>query len=327
MFGYMSNKTNYMKSYNYQNRQGVIRLDWENIHDYCQQLAESLLSQNFDLVIGIARGGLYPATLISDMLQKEFYPVRLTRRENDLIIHKEPIWKVDVTSAVENKKVMIIDEIADSGQTLQLVAKQVLSKGAQSVSTATVITHSWANPKPDFYAFESDALIIFPWDTRILIDGRWQLHPEIQPTLVENDSLVSKKVVISGSAKLQDAALHWKKFWEDRGDVVLEYPRALDPNNLAQEYAEVHPFFHQQLEKADIQFIMNEDKNGIEGYIGSATFAEMNYGVVRRLVHHQPLEIILLKKPSPQIQADEEINLWLELGWIKLFSDSQYYPE
>ena len=135
-----------------------------------------------------------------------------------------------------------------------------------------------------------------------------------------------KKIVITGSVKLQEEAIKWKKFWEDRGYEVLEYPRALDPNNLAKEYAEVHPFFHRQLEKSDIQFVMNEDKNGIEGYIGAASLAEMNYAIVRKLIHQQNIEIILFKKPSDKIQAIDEINLWLELGWIKLFEDSEYFP-
>jgi len=135
-----------------------------------------------------------------------------------------------------------------------------------------------------------------------------------------------KKLVISGSAKLQPEVIKWKKYWEKRGYQILDYPQALNPDNYVQEYAHVHPFFHQQLELSDIQFIMNEDKNGITGYIGYASFAEMNYGIIRKINHHQPLEIILLKLPDPSLNCFEEIQLWLELGWIKILTDTEYYP-
>lgn len=131
-----------------------------------------------------------------------------------------------------------------------------------------------------------------------------------------------KKICITGSAKLQPEVMKWKKYWEDSGDIVLDYPKGLNPNNYVEEYAVVHPEFNRQLEQADIQFVMNEDKNGISGYIGYASFAEMNYAVIRKTVHHQDIKIILLKMPDDSISASEEIKLWLKLGWIEMFKNS-----
>jgi predicted GH43/DUF377 family glycosyl hydrolase len=64
-----------------------------------------------------------------------------------------------------------------------LVAKRTSEKLARDVKTVALITHSWANPKPDYYLIESDELIIFSWDKFILIDGEWKLHPEIEQAL------------------------------------------------------------------------------------------------------------------------------------------------
>lgn len=64
---------------------------------------------------------------------------------------------------------------------------------------------------------------------------------------------------------------------------------------------------------------MNEDKNGITGYIGAETFAEMAFGVTQKVVYGKDLEILLLKRPGENVFSFSEIELWLKLGWIKLF--------
>ena len=72
-----------------------------------------------------------------------------------------------------------IDEMADRGETLEMVAKRALERGADSVVTASLFAHTWADPMPEEVARVSDALVIFPWDARVLVDGAWQLHPEL----------------------------------------------------------------------------------------------------------------------------------------------------
>ena len=66
---------------------------------------------------------------------------------------------------------------------------------------------------------------------------------------------------------------------------------------------------------------MNEDKNGISGYIGYETFAELLFGLSQKLIYNKDIEFILLKMPSREVGSYDEIDLWLKLGWIKLFKN------
>jgi hypothetical protein len=91
-----------------------------------------------------------------------------------------------------------------------------------------------------------------------------------------------------------------------------------------EEYPKVHTNFFHNITQADILFVMNEDKNGIAGYLGAESFAEMCFGVAQNLLHYQNLEVILLQTPGIQVQSYEEINLWLKLGWIKLHEKNNY---
>lgn len=128
-----------------------------------------------------------------------------------------------------------------------------------------------------------------------------------------------KKVVITGSASLQDKINHWKEFWKDKGYLVIDYPHSVPKEIFLEEYPKVHIEFFKHITEADILFVINEDKNGIEGYIGAESFAEMCFGVTQNLIYDKKIEVILLKMPSEKVQSYEEINLWLDLDWIKIF--------
>jgi hypoxanthine phosphoribosyltransferase len=82
-------------------------------------------------------------------------------------------------SEISGKPVAVIDEIADTGGTLRLVAQCLLEQGAARVITAALVSHSWACPPPDHTALVTDALVVFAWDKQVYQDGRWQTHPEL----------------------------------------------------------------------------------------------------------------------------------------------------
>lgn len=130
---------------------------------------------------------------------------------------------------------------------------------------------------------------------------------------------MSKRVVIAGSASLPEKIQSWKKYWEDRGYCVTDYPVPINKENFLTEYPKVHTDFFQKITEADILFVMNEDKNGIVGYLGAESFAEMCFGVAQNLIYNKNIEVIILQKPSQRVQSYDEVILWLQLGWIKLF--------
>jgi hypoxanthine phosphoribosyltransferase len=133
-------------------------------------LVEKLAPFNIEAVVGTARAGLFPATAVCLMLRRELYPARVSRRVNDEVKFQHPQWIVDVAADVKDKVVAVIDEIADSGETLALVAERVKERGAKQVITASLVAHSWAKPRPDVVA--SPMLVLFR--TSRCMDGKWQ---------------------------------------------------------------------------------------------------------------------------------------------------------
>ncbi len=132
-----------------------------------------------------------------------------------------------------------------------------------------------------------------------------------------------KKVVIAGSAKLQNDINYWKQKFSDNGYEVLDYPKEIEKEKFMELYPSVHKEFFKNITKTDILFIMNEDKNEIIGYIGAESFAELTFGLAQKLVYGKNIELVILKMPSKEVQCYEEIDLWIKLGWIKLYKEEK----
>ncbi len=172
-----------MKSYAYAQRKGVEEISWEKFDELAEKLSERLAKEDIEIILGIARAGLFPATAVACALRQELYPIRVSRRVNDSILFEHPIWRVDIPDAVARHTVAILDEISDSGETLKMAAARARERGAERVITASLVSHSWARPMPDITALVSDALVIFPWDRQVYMDGKWQINPEIAQAL------------------------------------------------------------------------------------------------------------------------------------------------
>lgn len=131
-----------------------------------------------------------------------------------------------------------------------------------------------------------------------------------------------KKVVIAGSAKLQDEIKKWIQYWSSKdGYTVLDYPKVISRDNFENLYPDAHKNFFKNIAEADVLFIANEKKNGIDGYIGAETFAELGFGLAQKLVNNKNIKLILVHMPAKEVACYDEIVLWRKLGWIDQIID------
>src|SRR5512146_1306088 len=103
----------------YETRKGVQPISWEDYHSICRSLALSAAKFDPQVILGIARGGLYAGSLISHLLRRDFYAVYLTRRHLDQKVSEEPRWLVRPPDLVQGQSVLVVDEISSSGETLR----------------------------------------------------------------------------------------------------------------------------------------------------------------------------------------------------------------
>ena len=128
-----------------------------------------------------------------------------------------------------------------------------------------------------------------------------------------------KKIVISGSSKLQDKVNFWLAYFKNKNYEILDYPKFIEEKNYEKELPKVYKDFYTALENTNVFFLMNEEKNGIKGYIGASAIAELTYVVILNLIHNKNIDIYILNMPSQEVSSYDEVKFWLDMGWIKLF--------
>jgi hypoxanthine phosphoribosyltransferase len=173
------------KFYSYETRQGILPISWEDYFGLCKGLAMAISAYDPDFILGIARGGLYVATLLSHMLQAECYAIRITRRFKDQVVYDTPVWLVKPPEVVRDQRVLIVDEISGSGLMLRMVKDEVEKLGARDIRSAVLYAHEQGKDVPEYIGIISDALILNPWDREIIQEGTFVFHPEYVHALAQ----------------------------------------------------------------------------------------------------------------------------------------------
>jgi uncharacterized protein len=165
-------------SYNYATRKGIHPISWEDFHGICKALAVSASRFQPDVILPIGRGGYYPGTLLAHLLQVEIQPVRVSRRIRDIVTYADPHWLLAPPAEIAHRRVLVVDEICDSGETIQIVKEKAIAMGASAVKSAVLYSHTKAAAVPDYIGILTDELLLNPWDREILRNGEFEFHPE-----------------------------------------------------------------------------------------------------------------------------------------------------
>ena len=165
--------------YNYEARTGVRTVDWNEFYAICKGLALAVAPFAPEVIVGVAKGGLYAATLLSHFLRVDIVPVHVTRRVDDRVVADDPFWRIRPDAALlAGKRVLVVDEIAGSGQTVGLVRAEVARLGAAAVEVALAFAHSWATDAAEYIGLISDDFLCLPWGREIVQEGAFVMHPE-----------------------------------------------------------------------------------------------------------------------------------------------------
>jgi hypoxanthine phosphoribosyltransferase len=155
----------------------VLELSWELFGELCRVLAMRVARDyEPDLVIGIAKAGVIPAAVIASILRIDLFTMKISRREGDQLVRTTPEVFTAAPPQAARRRVLIVDELTSSGQTLRLALAAVRDAGAAEVRTATCFARP-GGYSPDFHALETNALLVFPWDRKVLEGDAFVPHP------------------------------------------------------------------------------------------------------------------------------------------------------
>ncbi|HET9133128.1 MAG TPA: phosphoribosyltransferase family protein [Gemmatimonadales bacterium] len=144
----------------------TLDIDWPFFGELCRALAVKV-ARTYDpeVVVGVAKAGAIPAAIVATILRRDLVTVTIARPDAEAA----PSLLVPPPASLRGRRVLVVDETCDSGDTLKLALQAVRDRGPADVRTAVSFrTGEW---QPDFWAFETAKVIVLPWDREVIEDG------------------------------------------------------------------------------------------------------------------------------------------------------------
>lgn len=152
---------------------------WQQVQGAVLEIARQMSAHNWrpDYIVGITRGGLVPANLLSQYTDIKMHTLNVSLRDGDG--GESNLWMAE--DAFNNKKILIVDDINDSGATINWI-KQDWPSGCFANDSKwnhiwgdtvrfAVLTHNQSSEfkDPDYNVWtvnkaENDCWLVYPWE-------------------------------------------------------------------------------------------------------------------------------------------------------------------
>lgn len=146
-------------------RKAMREIGWAAFGEIARQLA-ARIAESFrpQVVLGIAKGGVFVGGALAAALGAEFHPMRFEKRRRDSgAPSTAPVTPLpDLTG----RRVLVVDDVAASGATLARGRALARKAGARDVKTAVIVVRP-DGARPDFSVLETAELILFAWDYQL----------------------------------------------------------------------------------------------------------------------------------------------------------------
>lgn len=145
---------------------------WNQLGHLCFKLGRQINStgKKYDRIIVIAKGGLTWARVLADYINIpdiDSIRVKLYRGINKTF--KKPKIVEPLKSDIAGERILLFDDVADSGETLGFVRDLLKKTGCKEIDTATLFYKPSSKTIPDFFDHQTNAWIVFPHEIREFI--------------------------------------------------------------------------------------------------------------------------------------------------------------
>ena len=142
-------------------------LSWELFGQAQEELAQQIADSDFspEVLVAVARGGMLPGgaltyslgVKLTDAINVEFYTDVAETLPDPVLL--EPLLDIE---SISDRRLLVVDDVADSGRTLHLVLDLLKTHGAE-VRSAVLYGKSRSEIAPDYVWKHTDDWIVFPW--------------------------------------------------------------------------------------------------------------------------------------------------------------------
>lgn len=140
---------------------------WNDMNDLTFEVSQQIYEnrEKFDRIVTLAKGGWPMTRSLIDFTQiPEVASIGVKFYSGVNERFDEPKIYQDIPISIENERILLFDDVADSGDSLIFTKNHLLENGAETVKTATLFSKPHSKIKPDYSAAETPAWIIFPFE-------------------------------------------------------------------------------------------------------------------------------------------------------------------
>jgi hypoxanthine phosphoribosyltransferase len=206
---------------------------WEDQYRLAKDLARKVRASGYrpDLVIAIGRGGYVPARILCDALS--IYRLTSVRAEHwgtPAEKGERAVIRFPLCTGIRGEKVLIVDDVTDTGDSMAVVVEHVKGLGPSEVRTAVLHHKEVSGFRPDYFAMVCPVWqwIVYPWALhedlvgfagRVFAEGfpltlgelRAELDRRFRLTATEEDLREALEDLIASGEILRDGSRYRKK--------------------------------------------------------------------------------------------------------------------
>lgn len=164
---------------------------WDDMDHLVFSISKKIIEDGiqFDRIVTMAKGGWPMARPLVDYIQaNEVASIGIKLYKGIESRQAEPEVYQDIPVDIVGETILLFDDVADTGETLEFVKKYLEGRGVKKIYTATLFYKPHSSIKPDYFGAETIAWIIFPYELRetmdVLVD-KWESEGLNEATIVD----------------------------------------------------------------------------------------------------------------------------------------------
>jgi|688.fasta_scaffold268763_3 hypoxanthine phosphoribosyltransferase len=138
---------------------------WDHFHTLVGEIKKKVQTTP-NIIVSIGKGGSIPGVILAEMFECNNLNLGLKSYKGETRGEIHEYQGIKCFDSLRDANILVVDDIADSGETLKYAVSKLKENGCESIQTASVFYKPCSRFKPDYFAEEVDekVWIVQPWE-------------------------------------------------------------------------------------------------------------------------------------------------------------------